>query len=158
MNRLGIQNVICLPEAQECNDLPCDTGSSREQLEQDPEFSGLDFSRLTPGWTSKQGFWAPDPQSIANRARSVRHFIRDRPEHDIVLVAHGDFLRQLTCDARGPSTYMWKNVEVQVFRFDPETMNQRDCFLVQEEIVDAAGGYGPTSTDIDVVSSQNGHL
>ena len=124
VKRLGIESVICLPEAQECNDFPCDTGSSREQLEQDPEFDGLDLSRLTSDWTSKTDFWAPDSQSIANRARSVRHFLRERPEKNIVLVAHGDFLRQITCDARGPSTYMWRNVEVQVFKFNSETVDR----------------------------------
>ena len=32
VERLGIENVICLPEAQECNAHPCDTGSAREVL------------------------------------------------------------------------------------------------------------------------------
>ena len=118
-----------------------------------PEFDGLDFSRVTPDWTSKEGFWAPDPRSIANRARAVRHFLRERPEKNIVLVGHGDILRQITCDARGPSTYMWRNAEVQVFKFDPETVNKNECFLKLEEVVEAAGGYDPTSTDIDIVTN-----
>lgn len=134
LERLGIENVICLPEAQECLDFPCDSGSSKQELEQDPQFAGLNFSRLTPDWTSKTGFWAPDSQSIAKRAKWVRHFLRERPENAIVLVAHGDFLRQITCDADGPSTYMWKNVEIQKFRFDEATVDQDDCFLKLVEL------------------------
>merc|ERR1711964_529225 len=41
VERLGIENVICLPEAQECNALPCDTGSAKEVLEKDPELKGF---------------------------------------------------------------------------------------------------------------------
>ena len=158
VRRLGIQDVVCLPEAQECNDFPCDTGSAREELEKDPEFAGFDFSRLTPDWTSKTGFWAPDAGTIAHRAQTVRRFLRERPEKDIALVAHGDFLRQITCDVHGPSEYMWKNVEVQVFRFDSETVDQNDCFLQLEEVVAAAGGYGPTSTERDIDGEANGKL
>ena len=158
MKRLGIQNVICLPEAQECNDFACDTGSSRDVLSQNPAFAGLDFSRLTPDWTSKMDFWSPDALSIANRARVVRQFLRDRPEKDIVLVAHGDILRQITCDASGPSSYMWKNAEVQVFTFDPETVDQ-ECFLKLKDVIEAAGGYAPTSsTKADILPEINGKM
>lgn len=158
VKRLGIQNVICLPEAQECNDYPCDTGISREELEQDPEFDGLNFSRLTPDWTSKQGFWAPDPRSKANRAKTVRQFLRDQPEKDIVLVAHGDILREITADAQGSSSYMWKNAEVRVFKFDPQTVDKDECFLHLEKVIEAAGGYGPTSTMMDFAEEANGKL
>ncbi|KAF2770673.1 hypothetical protein EJ03DRAFT_388703 [Teratosphaeria nubilosa] len=95
--RLGIENVICLPQVQECNDLPCDTGSPREVLEADPE-----------------GFWAADPQAIANRARWVRQWLRERPEKTIVLVAHGDIPRNITAGPNGPSTYPWKNAEARI--------------------------------------------
>ncbi|KAK3708028.1 hypothetical protein LTR37_011721 [Vermiconidia calcicola] len=160
VKRLGIKNVVCLPAAQECNDFPCDTGLPREQLEQNPEFKGFDFSRLTPDWTSKTGFWAPDDRSIANRARAVRHFLRERPEKNIVLVGHGDIIRAVTCDANGPSTYMWKNTETQVYRFDPETVEDDECYLALEEKIEAAGGYAPTSTemDIDGAIEPNGEL
>ena len=150
VKRLGVQNVICLPEAQECNDFACDTGSAREDLESDPEFVGLDFSRLTPEWTSKTGFWAPDPRSLAHRAQTVRQFLRERPEKDIVLVAHGDVLRQITSNVNGPDTYMWRNAEARVFKFDPDTVDGEECFLKLDEVLEAAGGYGPTSTDIDI--------
>lgn len=142
--------MICLPEAQECNSFPCDTGSPRSKLEAMPEFAGLDFSRLTPDWTSKEGFWASDPASLQRRARKVRQFLRDTPEKDIVLVAHGDVLRQITSNADGPGRYMWKNAEMRVYTFDLESVDSDDCFLRLEEIVEAAGGYAPTSTMMDI--------
>jgi len=139
VKRLGIENVICLAEAQECNDYPCDTGSPREELEKDPDFAGLTFARVTPDWTSKANFWAADRVSIANRCEWVRHFLRDRPEKHIVLVAHGDFLRELTCDAHGASTYWWKNVEIQIFKFDETTVDQDECFLKLDSLTEATG-------------------
>ncbi|PWN39022.1 phosphoglycerate mutase-like protein [Ceraceosorus guamensis] len=148
----GLKKVIVLPQLQECNDFPCDTGSPREVLERDPEFSGFDLSNLTPDWTSKQGFWAPDPQSIALRAQWVRQFIRSRPEKTILLVGHGDIIRQITATASGgPSTYQWKNAEVRAYTFDPATAGAQECFLRPEGEVAVAGGYAPTSTEADIV-------
>ncbi|KAF7978953.1 hypothetical protein HWV62_44181 [Athelia sp. TMB] len=151
VERLGIKHVICLPQAQECNEHPCDTGSSRQDLEALDEFKDFNFELLTDDWNSKKGFYAPDAESLANRARWVRQFLRDRPEAEIVLVAHGDFLRRITCTAEGPSTYQWRNAEVRVFEFDPKTVEGPDCFLYQREIVAAAGGYAQTSTEMDIL-------
>ncbi|KAK5135604.1 hypothetical protein LTR08_005084 [Meristemomyces frigidus] len=150
VERLGIKNVVCIPQAQECNDLPCDTGSAKAQLESHPEFSDFDFSLLTADWTGKQGFYAPDRQSVLGRARWVRQWLRERPETTIVLVAHGDVLRQITAGPHGPSEYMWKNAEARIFRFHEETVGGEDCFLDQEGVVAVAGGYLPTSTEMDI--------
>ncbi|KAF2170514.1 hypothetical protein M409DRAFT_51545 [Zasmidium cellare ATCC 36951] len=155
VERLGIQNVICLPEAQECNAFPCDTGSSKEILKTNTEFAGFDFSRLKPEWTSKKGFWAPE--SKGERAKWVRQFLRERPEKNIVLVAHGDILRSITGNEGGESTYMWKNAEVREFVFDPKYVQTEECFLVQEENAAAAGGYAPSSSEADLVFG-NGKL
>ena len=153
--RLGIENVVVLPEAQECADFPCDTGSSAQSLTNDADFNGLSFSRLTPDWTSKQGFWAPDDASLANRAAFVRRFLRDRPERDIVLVCHGDFLRQLTCDADGPSRSFWKNVAMRVYRFDPDTVDKDECLFVLEEAPEATRGYHPRTTEAELDATIN---
>jgi broad specificity phosphatase PhoE len=109
VERLGIENVICLPEAQECNAHPCDTGSAKE-----------------------------------------RQWLRNRPEQTIVLVAHGDILRRITSTPAGPSEYMWKNAEARIWEFDPKSVDSDDCWLYQRENVAAAGGYGPTSTEMDI--------
>lgn len=150
----GREKVVCLPEAQECNDVPCDTGSSREVLEADPELAGFDFSGLTPDWTSKKGFWGASPAELANRAQRVRQIIRDRPEANIVLVAHGDILRRITSRGVDPTTEDWKNAEVRIYEFDPAAVDTDGCFLrpsVDEHGVArvVAGGYGPTSSEAD---------
>ncbi|KAK6849349.1 phosphoglycerate mutase-like protein [Apiospora arundinis] len=147
----GLKSVVCLPQAQECNALPCDTGSPREVLEADPEFAEFNLESLTPDWTSKQGFWAASDEALANRAKWVRHFLRGRPEKTIVLVCHGDILRQITATPqRGVSTYMWKNAEARIFEFDPKFVDQDECYLYQRENVAAAGGYAPTSTELEI--------
>lgn len=92
----GLDKVIVLPQLQECNDFPCDTGSARAVLEKDPELQGFDLSQLTPDWTSKQGFYAADDLSLFKRAQWVRQYLRSRPERDIVVMAHGDILRRIT--------------------------------------------------------------
>ncbi|KAK6392266.1 hypothetical protein LTR65_003722 [Meristemomyces frigidus] len=155
VQRLGIDKVICLPQAQECNNLPCDTGSSKEELEAHPEFADFDFSTLTPDWTSKKGFYAPDSQSVLNRARWIRQWLRDRPEKEIVLVAHGDVLRQITAGPDGSSTYMWKNGETRIFTFHSQSVGGEDCFLDHETVVAVAGGYLPTSTEMDIEGGEN---
>ncbi|KAI0022392.1 histidine phosphatase superfamily [Xylariomycetidae sp. FL0641] len=155
MERLGGRPaVVLLPQAQECNDYPCDTGSPREALEADPEFAGFDFSPLTPDWTSKRGFWAADAAALAARARWVRQWLRERPEKNIVLVAHGDILRRITADPTGPSDALWYNAECRIFEFDPKTVDTDDCWLYQKEDVAAAGGYGPTSTELDIEKAE----
>ncbi|CZT15263.1 uncharacterized protein RCC_01128 [Ramularia collo-cygni] len=152
IERLGIKNVLCIPEAQECNNYPCDTGSSREVLEQDPEFADFDLSRLTPDWTSKQGFYADSrDDALPKRAHWVRRFLLERPEKVIVLVAHGDILRQITATARGEGNHGWLNAEAREYVFDPDTLDG-DCFLRQEQDIAVAGGYAPTSTEADIVT------
>ncbi|KAI3332208.1 hypothetical protein HD806DRAFT_529970 [Xylariaceae sp. AK1471] len=146
----GLGKVICLPEAQECNDYPCDTGSLRETLEADPEFADFNFEPLTPERTSKEGFWAPDEAALANRAKWVRQFLRDRPEKNIVLVAHGGIMRRITASPAGPSTHLWWNAEVRIYEFDPMSVKTKDCWLHQKESVAVAGGYGSTGAEIDI--------
>ncbi|XXG98356.1 carboxy methyl transferase for protein phosphatase 2A [Hypoxylon texense] len=148
----GPRNVVLLPQAQECNALPCDTGSSREALAADPEFAVFDLDPLTPDWNSKEGVWAASEAALARRARAVRQFLRGRPERSVVLVAHGDILRRITARPEtGPrSGYPWKNAEVRIFEFDPAYVDAEDCFLYQKEDVAAAGGYGPTSTELEI--------
>lgn len=151
MTRLGGRSAVTLlPEAQECNGHPCDTGSPRETLQALPEFDGFDFSGLPDDWTSKKGFWAPSDEALNARARWVRQWLRERPEATIVLVAHGDILRRITGDKNGPSEYGWRNAEARIFTFDPKTVDGDDCWLHQEEDVAVAGGYAITSTDMDM--------
>ena len=45
--------VELLAELQETAGVPCDTGSSRDDLEKEELFKGLDFSSLPDDWNSK---------------------------------------------------------------------------------------------------------
>ncbi|KAI0751662.1 phosphoglycerate mutase-like protein [Daedaleopsis nitida] len=142
--------VVVLPQLQEVNDLPCDTGSSREDLAVDPEFAGLDFSTLTPDWTSKAGFYAATEAAIRERARWVRRWLRARPEQRIVVVSHGDCLRYLTT---GRNTHEpWANVEVREYTFaaDEAEDAEGEAWLVPvraEPEVAREGEPEPTSSE-----------
>ncbi|KAJ9475633.1 Phosphoglycerate mutase [Pseudozyma hubeiensis] len=140
----GLGKVVLLPQLQECNDFPCDTGSAKEVIERDPELQGFDFSSLTPDWTSKQGFYAADETSLNKRAQWVRQYLRSRPEQDIVVMAHGDILRRITGQA-----YPWKNAEVRLFQFDPASVDTEACPLVHvQDIATGGAAAEPTSGDI----------
>ncbi|CCF49364.1 hypothetical protein NDA11_004457 [Ustilago hordei] len=140
----GLGKVVLLPQLQECNDFPCDTGSPREVLERDPELQGFDLSPLTPDWTSKQGFYAADEETLNKRAQWVRQYLRSRPEQDIVVMAHGDILRRIT-----QQPYPWKNAEVRLFQFDTSSVDSEECPLVHVQDVATGGAVAePTSGDI----------
>ncbi|CDW95776.1 hypothetical protein [Sporisorium scitamineum] len=140
----GLGKVVLLPQLQECNAFPCDTGSAKEVLERDPELQGFDFSSLTPDWTSKQGFYAADEVSLNKRAQWVRQYIRSRPEQDIVVMAHGDILRRITGEP-----YPWKSAEVRLFQFDPASVDTDACPLVHVQNIATGGAVAePTSGDI----------
>ncbi|KAK4331148.1 phosphoglycerate mutase family protein [Rhodotorula toruloides] len=142
--------VILLPELQEVNDLPCDTGSDRSFLESDPEFSGLDFTPLSDSpahhngasWTSKQGFFAPE--NVEERARWVRRWLRERKEKKIVVVAHGDILRCITDGYR--SATPWANAEVRAYTFS--SADDDDAKVISVKEVAKEGGNAPTSSDL----------
>lgn len=149
----GHAKVVCLPQLQgmcpnlpECNNHACDTGSERSVLEKLEEFSGFDLSALTPEWISKKGFYDVDTASLARRAQWVRQYLRDRPEQEIVVVAHGDILRRIT-----QQPYNWSNAEVRLFQFDPANVNDDECPLVFVKNI-ATGG----QTD-DTLASEPAH-
>ncbi|PUU75616.1 hypothetical protein B9Z19DRAFT_1131019 [Tuber borchii] len=92
--------VKFLAELQETSDMPSDTGSSRDVLEKEELFQGLDFSGLPDDWTSKKGKWAPDPDSLRERARIVRKWLKSRSEDHVVAVSHGYKLGIATATSR----------------------------------------------------------
>ncbi|KAJ3482271.1 hypothetical protein NLI96_g7097 [Meripilus lineatus] len=142
------KQILVLPQLQECADWPCDTGSPRAVLEDDPEYAGLDFSLLTPDWTSKQGFYAPTDDALKHRARWNRRWLRERPEHQIVVVAHGDCLRYMT---QGDNTHEpWANTEVREYTFQVDEHEDKhgDAWLVPIELVTRAGKTEPTTSEL----------
>ncbi|GAA5891903.1 hypothetical protein JCM6882_007400 [Rhodosporidiobolus microsporus] len=141
--------VIVMPELQEVNNLPCDTGSPLPTLSSHPEFAGLDFSPVTAseekwgvGWTSKQGIF--DPERVVERAKWVRSWLRDRPEKRIVVVAHGDILRCITDGYR--SATPWNNAEVRAYTFKSATDD--DAAVVPVAEIAKEGEAEPTSGEI----------
>ncbi|KAI0759910.1 phosphoglycerate mutase-like protein [Irpex lacteus] len=140
--------VIILPQLQECNEHPCDRGSPREALEADPEFVGLDFSSLTPDWTSKQGFYAATVPALQARARWNRNWLRSRPEKEIVVVAHGDCLRYITDGFNSGAP--WANAEVREYTFEKEEEEdeQGEAWLVPVKRIAKEGADEPTSSQI----------
>ncbi len=120
----------------------------REVLEADPEYADLDFSELTPDWTSKQGFYACTVSALQARARWNRNWLRSRPERDIVVVAHGDCLRYITEGINSGSA--WANAEVREFTFqvDEEHDQRGEAWLVPIKRVAKEGADEPTSSEM----------
>lgn len=90
------------------------------------------------------------------------------------MVAHGDILRQITATSNGSGTHgyvlnrlakwsvslliadyhdSWLNAEAREYVFDPDTLDG-DCFLIPQGEIAVAGGYGPTSTEADIVTGK----
>ncbi|POY73120.1 hypothetical protein BMF94_3813 [Rhodotorula taiwanensis] len=153
--------MILLPELQEVNDLPCDTGSARKDLESNPEFASLDFSPLEPSplpshwssaptWTSKRGLF--DPNRCQERARWVRRWLRDETHPDekhVVVVAHGDILRVIADGHR--SDKPWANAEVRAFRF--KAVDDHDAVLVAATEIEITAS-GPDSASEATVAKE----
>jgi broad specificity phosphatase PhoE len=85
------RNPLPHPGFQENSAKPCDTGSPAARLAK--EFPELDFSLVVDGWDSKEGEWAPDETSLAQRAAKMRKWLKDREENEIIVITHGGNLR-----------------------------------------------------------------
>ncbi|KAF9510652.1 hypothetical protein BS47DRAFT_1347819 [Hydnum rufescens UP504] len=70
------------------------------------------FSSLEDDWNVKVGDFAPE--NVVSRAKWVRKWLRARPEREIVVVSHANFLRAITNTDR--SNY-WGNGEIRSFTF-----------------------------------------
>jgi broad specificity phosphatase PhoE len=81
--------IIALPELQETSDLPCDTGSSVEELLKEFEGKPVDLSLVTAGWNNKRMRWAATATAIEKRGRDARQWLFARPEKEIAMVSHG---------------------------------------------------------------------
>lgn len=88
--------VLAQPELQETSEWICDVGTDIEILRTEMTGQPVDLSHVPDGWNSKTGQWAPDGQSLKERGRRARHWLRLRPEKHVVAVTHGGFLHYLT--------------------------------------------------------------
>ncbi|SMR50632.1 unnamed protein product [Zymoseptoria tritici ST99CH_1E4] len=102
--------IYAVPELQETSDHPCDTGSSRADLEKVFDGKNIDFSALKEGWQLKTGSMGAEKETILARARTVRELLGewfgkdDSGKGDVVVVSHGGFLHYLTKPLNAPST------------------------------------------------------
>ncbi|RMY12133.1 hypothetical protein D0867_07864 [Hortaea werneckii] len=120
-------NVIAMPELQETSDLPCDTGSSPEDLAKEFDGKPVDLGLVQPGWNSKKMQWAANARSIEARARAARLWLMNRPEKDIVVVTHGGFLHYFTEDWSGSDRFAgtgWANTEFRTYTFSSSEPEQ----------------------------------
>lgn len=119
---------MALPYAEEASDAPSDTGRDPEELL--AEFPDqVDFNHVKHGWWLHEGEYAVTPKALQARAAKLRRFIRDRPEKEVVLVAHGFFNHYLTneVDDNGKQlTPWWRETEIRTYAFaedDDEAAN-----------------------------------
>ncbi|PRP88305.1 hypothetical protein PROFUN_03414 [Planoprotostelium fungivorum] len=96
--------VLIMPELQETQNKPCDTGSDVD------EFPQFDFSRVPADWNSKKGFWADDEESLLRRAAKL---VSERPEKRIAIVTHGGFLGRLV-----PGFIGFQNTETREVHYE----------------------------------------
>lgn len=98
----GGATLLVDADAQERSDLPCDTGSGRDVLEE--IFPGVDFSTLPDDWPLKTGPFVPGDEALRDRARKLRRRLRElvasleEPRKNLVVVTHGVFMKFLTDD------------------------------------------------------------
>lgn len=105
--------------AEEASDAPSDTGSEPELLK--TEFPDIDFDNVQHGWWVHEGDYAFEPKSLIRRAAKLRRWIKNRPEKEVVLVAHGFFNHYITgdVDEQGEQTTPWWNeAELRTYKFE----------------------------------------
>lgn len=144
--------IIALPELQETSDLPCDIGSSVEELEKEFHDKPIDLSLVPHDWTNKAtGMFTPQNDRIVARCRKARHFLASLGADNVAVVAHGAVLHYLTDDwygatsgigmfaraARRPNMLTWSgtgwyNCEAREYRFDTST----DSSIAEAAIVE----------------------
>lgn len=93
----GNVQVEVLADLQETSLLPCDVGSSREQLreifpELDKELAGL-----AEGWQRKSACDC-QPEAVKERSKRVLKWLMNRPERVIVCITHNGLLHRLLGD------------------------------------------------------------
>jgi len=141
--------AVILDILQEVEANPCDTPThpvEKLSAANGGIFSSLDFSTLSPDYASKEGIF--HPSAARERAKQVRRWLRERPEREIVVVAHGDILRNIV-DGRN-SARQWANAEVKIFTF--LSSNDEEAALTEvDALMPEKATNDPTSQDMDGV-------
>jgi len=162
--------VILLPELQETSDQPCDTGSTRAELEKEFMGKNVSFGLVVDGWNSKKGKWGSERSMIEERAKIARQWLMARPEKHIAVVTHGGILHHLTEDwigidhlagtvyrlprpLLGRAEYYyeslgtgWANTEFRSYTFDPTRIPTASLVETEESRTRRRGNEKPLST------------
>lgn len=116
--------ITAFPLGEEASANPCDTGLPLSELKE--KFpSGVDFSLLeTPEWGEHwyrhTGPHAVTHPQLADRAVRLRQWIKDRPEGEVALVAHGFFNHYISGEVDGEgnqTTGWWREAECRTYEF-----------------------------------------
>ncbi|KAF2024402.1 hypothetical protein EK21DRAFT_78788 [Setomelanomma holmii] len=143
----GKHKILALPLAQEATDKPANTPSDINRLvEEYGEVVDFHLCQDTYfDYNTKKGKFAPKRAALQARALELRKFLRDRDEHEIVVVSHGNFLHYVTGDINDDGSEAkgwWKNTEFRSYRFFP--VGHEEALLEEtEESVKMREASGP---------------
>jgi broad specificity phosphatase PhoE len=121
------KKIVALPEIQEVSSLPCDMGSTPEDLAAEFDPAQVDLSLVTPSWTDKspESPWEPEIEKLEERARQARFWLRElgkqsagETEAHVAVVSHGGFLHFLTQD--------WEGIDDTRCKFAPPWSSRDD--------------------------------
>ncbi|KAL7757122.1 hypothetical protein ACKLNR_014115 [Fusarium oxysporum f. sp. zingiberi] len=125
--------VTALEDIQEVSTLPCDTGTSTDILEQEPDFRNgrVDFSLVNKGWNDRSATstWLPNVERLQQRADTARRWLKklameaqDSSGKDIHIgiVSHGAMLHYLAQDWTDVECGWtgWENAEWRTYQFN----------------------------------------
>lgn len=98
------RQLLALPDAQEANSDPSNTGSPLADLQAISEFQGrVDWTLVeaAPYWYRNVGVYDDRRGTVEERARRLRRWLKARPEKEIVVVGHGMFWHFVTGNIEG---------------------------------------------------------
>ena len=97
------------------------------------EFEEIDFSALDELWPAKEGLYAFDHDSVLERGKQARRWLKARPEKVIAVVTHSRFLRTSVVSSR------FANADYRIYDFN-EKDESGDALLVQWVATESRGG------------------
>ncbi|KAE9992748.1 hypothetical protein EG327_007824 [Venturia inaequalis] len=95
---------------QETSDKPCDTGSPLATIA--AEFPQFDFTKVDPGYPTKEGPYAFTRSAVLQRGQTVLRSLYRRPERVIAVVSHSGFLRTAV------TSKQFGNADYRIYDFD----------------------------------------
>lgn len=131
----GKIKILALPLAQEAPAEPANTPSGIKRLE-DEYGNIVNFERCyeLSDYDSKIGTFTPDGRHLEERAATLRKFLRDRQEEEIVVVSHGQFLHYVSRDVDDDGKQIngdWENTEYRSYNFWP--VRHEDALLKETD-------------------------